>query len=366
MQSFDILKTSPISDSFRCKSVSGQYDLEMKESKETFVGQLDLPEEWNVGIIYGNSGTGKSTIAKELFPNEFFEGFEYKEISVLDDMPKESSTKEVSKAFNSVGFSSVPSWFKPYGVLSQGEKMRVDLARCILEKDSLFVFDEFTSVVDRTVAKIGSAAISKAVKKSGKQFIAVSCHSDIIEWLEPDWTFCTNTMKFETTRGLLRPSIKLEIYREKGYWELFRKYHYLNHDINKSSEQFVGYLEGKLCAFVAVLPAMGRGLKKARRSHRIVVLPDFQGIGIGSAFSTFIAKDYKSKGYRFFANGSNPALSYARSKAKGWRLSKQSRSKHHGGNVMCKTIANNRTTARWEYIGIPGELGSQEKKEKQD
>ena len=30
-----------------------------------------------------------------------------------------------------------------------------------------------------------------------KKFIAVSCHKDILEWLEPDWTFCTDSMIFE-------------------------------------------------------------------------------------------------------------------------------------------------------------------------
>lgn len=87
-----------------------------------------------------------------------------------------------------------PVWLKPYNVLSNGEKMRVDLARALLEKDFV-VFDEFTSVVDRQVAKVACIAVNKAVKKTNKKFIAVSCHKDIIEWLQPDWIFDTDTMK---------------------------------------------------------------------------------------------------------------------------------------------------------------------------
>ena len=62
----------------------------------------------------------------------------------------------------------------------------------------LFVFDEFTSVVDRNVAKIGSLAMQKAIRQSDnkKQFIAVTCHFDVIEWLQPDWIFSTNDMTF--------------------------------------------------------------------------------------------------------------------------------------------------------------------------
>ena len=145
-------------------------------------------------MLYGGgSGTGKTTIAKELFGDQMISGFEYNAKSVVDDMPKNCDMAEIEKMFYSVGFGSVPSWMKPYSVLSNGEKMRVDLARALLEKDFV-VFDEFTSVVDRQVAQTASLAISKAIRRSQKRFIAVSCHSDIIEWLEPDWVFDTNEM----------------------------------------------------------------------------------------------------------------------------------------------------------------------------
>lgn len=142
----------------------------------------------------GGSGTGKTTIAKELFGDQLISGFEYKAKSVVDDMPKNCDMKEIEKMFYSVGFGSVPSWMKPYSVLSNGEKMRVDLARALLERDFV-VFDEFTSVVDRQVAQTASIAVSKAIRRTQKKFIAVTCHSDIIEWMQPDWIFDTNEMR---------------------------------------------------------------------------------------------------------------------------------------------------------------------------
>ena len=75
-----------------------------------------------------------------------------------------------------------------------------DFSRIIknsLSDKEIICFDEFTSVVNREVAKIASYAISKCVKKQNKKFIAISCHYDIIDWLEPDWIFCTDNMKFE-------------------------------------------------------------------------------------------------------------------------------------------------------------------------
>ncbi|HFX5496015.1 TPA: hypothetical protein ACIE1N_000425 [Streptococcus pyogenes] len=97
--------------------------------------------------------------------------------------------------FYAVGFGSVPSWLKPYHVLSNGEKMRVDLARQILTKDFV-VFDEFTSVVDRQVAQVICIALKKALKRyPDKKFIAVGCHHDVIEFLQPDWCFNTDSMQ---------------------------------------------------------------------------------------------------------------------------------------------------------------------------
>ena len=197
MQDFTIVKESTVPESFRVKAVIGRFDLPSAHTKEIFAGSMTMPESWKVGVIVGNSGTGKTTIAKHLFPDSYITNFRYKKTNaVVDDMPKACSVEQITKAFNAVGFSSPPSWIKPYQVLSNGEKMRVDLARALLTDKPLFVFDEFTSVVDRTVAKIGSLAVQKSVRRSDKQFIAVTCHHDVIEWLQPDWVFDTNTMTF--------------------------------------------------------------------------------------------------------------------------------------------------------------------------
>lgn len=193
MPHFDIVKTADIDKTYRVARIMGDYDVKTDHVNEHFTGEIKMPDDWNIGVIFGGSGTGKSTIAKELFGDQIITGFEYKAKSVVDDMPKECSMDEIEKMFYAVGFGSVPSWMKPYSVLSNGEKMRVDLARALLERDFV-VFDEFTSVVDRQVAQTASLAISKAIKRTGKRFIAVSCHSDIIEWLEPDWVFNTNEM----------------------------------------------------------------------------------------------------------------------------------------------------------------------------
>jgi len=196
MPNFNIIKEVEAADTFRVKSIVGAFDLQTQKIREHFTGNIDIEDrEWNIGLIVGSSGSGKTTIAKQIFGDCFCD-FNYKESSVIDDMPKNKSIREITKAFTSVGFASPPSWLKPYSVLSNGEKMRCDLANSILEEKDVIAFDEFTSVVNREVAKTGSYAIAKAVRKMDKKFIAVSCHYDIKEWLEPDWIYDTDKQEF--------------------------------------------------------------------------------------------------------------------------------------------------------------------------
>lgn len=197
MPSFDIIKKAIPDLTFRVASIIGTFDLQNNQITEHFMGEINLPETWNIGAIIGASGTGKTTIAKHLFPDFYFNSFSYSSLSILDDMPETVSVKNITEMFSSCGFSSPPNWLKSYDILSQGEKMRVDLARALLSSNDLLVFDEFTSVVDRQIAKIGSYAVQKIIRRENKKFIALSCHYDIIDWLLPDWIFDTNEMIFK-------------------------------------------------------------------------------------------------------------------------------------------------------------------------
>ena len=198
MKQFDITKEIIFKESFRNKSIIGKFDLNPDNYKEIFKGEIDIDnKQWNIGLIVGNSGTGKTTIAKQLFGDNIIKEYPFnRENSIIDDMPQGRSVDDITKIFNKVGFSSPPSWLKSYEVLSNGEKMRVELAYNLISNNELICFDEFTSVVDRNVAKITSTCIQKSIRNLNKKFIAVGCHFDVIDWLEPDWIFDTNEMKF--------------------------------------------------------------------------------------------------------------------------------------------------------------------------
>lgn len=358
MPSFDIVKRSGFdANSFRVSVVLGAFDLQNTETVERFVGDIQLPNEWSIGIIVGASGTGKTTIARELFGDAIVQNLEYSAASVVDDMPQGKSPSEIFKAFNSVGFSSAPSYLKPYSVLSNGEKMRVDLARAILQDSPMFVFDEFTSVVDRTVAQISSYAIQKAVRAQGKQFVAITPHYDVEDWLLPDWVFDTNSMSFRLCEKKKRPPIRIDIYetsRKREYWQMFRKYHYLNHELNVAARVFVMQVNGEIAGFCAVLSFPHGVLKNHKRGHRLVIRPDYQGVGLGHFLSNWVGARLASEGFGFISTTSNPAIIAARvHDAANWQVTRVGRTHciSDKSAISRKSNSGTRRTVSFKFIG---------------
>jgi ABC-type ATPase with predicted acetyltransferase domain len=145
-----------------------------------------IPKNFKLGVIVGSSGSGKSTLLKNFGTEEQPIWAANKSVISHFDTPADGINR-----LSSVGFNSIPSWYKPYHVLSNGEKFRADLARKL---KSGAVIDEYTSVVDRTVAKAASMALARYVKNNDIEGVVLStCHHDIIDWLEPDWVLNTDT-----------------------------------------------------------------------------------------------------------------------------------------------------------------------------
>lgn len=354
MPTFDIIKEVKPKQTFRVASVIGKFDLKSEHIIEHFKGNIDISDNWQIGLIVGKSGTGKTTIAKQLFEKAYVTSYKYEKETILDDMPKECSLEQITSAFNSVGFSSPPSWLKPYSVLSNGQKMRVDLARAILEKNDLFVFDEFTSVVDRNVAKIGSFAMQKAIRKTKKQFIAVTCHKDVEDWLLPDWIFDTDTMTFHSLEGQKknRPKIKFKIYetKNKSIWKMFAKHHYLSHTHNNAAKVFIATINDEIAGFLSVLHFPHPKVKNLKKVHRLVILPDYQGAGFGIKFLNEIGKIYKKQKQRYNIVTSAPSLIFALKKSTEWITTRYGRTSSQSkyttvGNMQ---ISKNRITASFE------------------
>ena len=151
----------------------------------------------------------------------------------------------------------------------------------------------------------------------------LSCHYDIIDWLEPDWVFDIATGKFQG-RGLWRrPDIPLEIYRTNwSLWKMFEPHHYLKAGPMVASFPYVGCIENKPVAHVAfsTLP----GFKEARCA-RFVVLPEYQGCGVGLRFLEAVCDMWLKgnnpydKAMRTTINTSHPGLCLSFRKSGKWR-----------------------------------------------
>lgn len=321
MQSVAIVRESPVVKSARVLQLCGMFDLESKtHSREQWTVDLPLPDEWNIGLIVGPSGCGKSTIARTLWPDALVGEWKWSDTaSVIDAFPRDMKITDISTLLSSVGFSSPPSWLKPYRVLSTGEQFRVSMARTLAEMKDLAVVDEFTSVIDRTVAKIGSAAIAKTVRRRGQRLIAVTCHDDVAEWLCPDWIYEPTVNRL--ARGCLqRPEINLVVKRvHSDAWHLFRKHHYLSAEHHKSARCFCAFWNKTPVAFCSVLHFPHPRSRNMKREHRAVCLPDFQGVGIGNALSNLIASMCKGMGCRYVSITSHPGMIGYRSRSPQWR-----------------------------------------------
>jgi GNAT superfamily N-acetyltransferase len=220
----------------------------------------------------------------------------------------------------------------------------------------LVVLDEYTSVVDRTVAQIGSAAVARTVRRRGQQFVAVTCHDDVIDWLQPDWVYEPAEGRFAWRCLRRRPDIPLAVGRCKAAaWQLFRPHHYLSHDLNPSAVCFLAAWRDRPVAFSAWLPFVGRGVA-ARREHRTVTLPDYQGVGIGFALSSFCASLWKALGYRATSTTTHPAFIAARRRSPLWRLTRApSLAAGSRSRSLDRALrhAATRLTAGFEYVGPP-------------
>ncbi|MDE2100776.1 MAG: GNAT family N-acetyltransferase [Patescibacteria group bacterium] len=359
MPRIDCLRRVAIKRTARVKQLEGMFDVPPAERSESR-WQVNLPLEerpWSIGLIVGPSGCGKSTLARELFGDALLASSRFEwpaDKSIVDAFPAKMSIKEITGLLSAVGFSSPPSWLRPFAALSNGEQFRVTTARALAESPDLAVIDEFTSVVDRTVAQIASCAVGKAVRRTNRRFVGVACHYDIIDWLDPDWTFdpSANAFAWRSLRG--RPEIDLEISRVEGtIWRLFSPHHYLAASLCETARCFAAFVAGRPAAFASVMhtPHANGGYW---REHRTVCLPDFQGAGIGNALSEYVAAVFAATGKPYNSTTSHPGMIAHRGRSPLWRMTRRPGfTRVPTLKQFRKSAASSRFTASFRYVGPP-------------
>jgi GNAT superfamily N-acetyltransferase len=350
-----ITLTSPIVETPRVTQVRGLFDLP-HASASTLTWHVRLPlgdKPWHVGLLVGPSGCGKSTIAQKLWPAALDHAGALSRLqanSVVDAFPEGLPIRAIVQLLSSVGLASPPAWLQPFQTLSTGQRFRVILALLLASAapGGLVVCDEFTSTVDRTVAQIGSHALARTVRARGLQFVAVTCHEDVEEWLQPDWVYRPAEDAFVWRLLRRRPCIRLEIIRcQASAWKLFAPHHYLSHAHNPRAVCFLASWHDRPAAFSSWLPYLGRG-QPAWREHRTVALPDYQGVGIGSALANLAASLWKALGQRVLSTTTHPGLIASRAGSSHWRMTRRPAFAKLGDRLRHATT---RLTAGFEYVG---------------
>jgi ABC-type ATPase involved in cell division/GNAT superfamily N-acetyltransferase len=242
------------------------------------VPEFDMPKDFSIGVITGPSGTGKSSILKQIGRSETKVEWDPNK-AVCSHF---NSFEEASEKLGAVALNSIPDILKPYHTLSTGQKARADVAR-VLESGA--TIDEFTSTVDRNVGLAMANSIRKYVDRKGlKNILLVSCHRDFIEYLNPDFVYDTKTSDLQVGRlARKRPAIDLSIVKaNKESWEVFKSHHYLTGSIpNNTPHAYLYYWGKELIGFGSLNAFPHPKLKACMNIGRVVVFPDFQGLGFG-------------------------------------------------------------------------------------
>lgn len=358
----DVTVETDVSRSSRARQLEGMFDVPASPHQRQS-WQLDAPIEerdWQLGLIVGPSGAGKSTLLREAFGRE--RRLRWGGESVVDGFDKRLSMQQIAAACQAVGFNTIPAWLRPYNVLSNGERFRVDMARLLVEareRDTIVV-DEFTSVVDRQVAQIGAHAVAKYVRRADHlRFVAATCHYDVIDWLQPDWILEPAARSFSWRSVQPRPRLDVEIARvDYSAWRLFAPFHYLTAELNKAARCFVLYVNDRPAAFAGVLHRPHAKTRTIKGVSRLVTLPDWQGLGLAFVLVDALGSAYRAAGLRLRTYPAHPALIRGFDKSSSWALKQRpgfagSKGVVHGPNakLMQQWRAGSRPCAVFEYVG---------------
>jgi ABC-type multidrug transport system ATPase subunit len=322
MKTYELtLKADPINN-FYTQKAANSVDLNVEKKITHYLKvNADIETPFNIGLIIGSSGSGKTTLAKHIFGQDCFKELVNKDKCIIEQFPEALTYDERVNLLNGAGLSQVPCWIKPVKTLSNGQQARAEIALQLAQNKDIILIDEFTSVVDRTIAKVMAHTINKQIRRHNKKIILLSCHYDIIEWLNPDWIIDCNKQEYTERRNLVQQferTEKLEFQIKEcpsSTWKYFSKYHYLsdklpgglnfNYGLFYNNEQ-IGYIN-----FVEYVPWKDK--KKKRILHYYV------GFGLGIKMINELSK-ILSKQYQIMGKFSSIPVYKALKKNKDWKL----------------------------------------------
>lgn len=332
IKTYEIILQSEPSNSFLSIKAAQSLDIDVKKKLSHHLKiDADFESKFNIGLIVGNSGSGKTSFAKKVFGEKCFEVICDENKPIIEQFPNKYTYDDCANILNSMGLSQVPCWIRPVKTLSNGQRFRAEAALKIAfaEEGEIVAIDEWTSVVDRTVAKIMSHALQKSARRFNKKFILCSCHYDVIDWLQPDFIIDCNKQEYEDRRLLrqerkerLEFSIK-EVTRKS--WKNFSRYHYLSDKMPGGKIYTFGIFHNAQQIGFQCFANYVIGKQNIYHSNRTVIHPDYCGFGLGlkmvDALSQYMVDKYR---YKIMVKFSSVPMLKSHLKSNKWKLKSQS------------------------------------------
>lgn len=337
---------------------SQDINIDEKSSHEKHI-KADVESPFNIGLLVGSSGSGKTTLARQIYGDKFVtDAIIDLSKPIIEQFPNNWTYDEIQFSLCAIGLTSVPCWIRPAYTLSNGQRFRAEVALITAHsKEDTIIIDEWTSVVDRTVAKVMSHSIQKFARKFNKRIVLLSCHYDVIDWLLPDWVIDCNKDLFDDRR-LLRQErtdrINVDIREvDKSSWKLFSKYHYLSKNLPGGKiwcfAPFIGTEQIGFQCFASYTPSDQTIL----HSNRTVIHPDYCGLGLGMKLDDITSDHMKKKGFRIFGKFSSIPTYKAMVKNPRWVLRDTNfkTNKVKNNKNRAKTLRDNVRYWSFEFMG---------------
>lgn len=136
---------------------------------------------------------------------------------------------------------------------------------------------------------------------------------------------------------------------------MLRKYHYLNTDLSTTAQCYGLYDGEMIIEFCAVIHFPHPKNPKIKHIHRLVIHPDYQGIGLGKKLLNFVADMYHKQGFTVAIITSAKNLIFGLKKDAHWGCTQYGRFKITNRTAdagLVKSSSKDRITASFRYIGV--------------
>lgn len=184
---------SNIDRSDRVLEIAEAFGLGLDDKEFVVFDQQKLEiKQGDIVYVTGQSGSGKSTVLRELCDQMSAAGLKVADIDQVELLDKPlidqigKTTSEALGYLSIAGLNDAYLFIRRPKELSDGQRYRFRLAKIIESGAAVWSADEFLAVLDRTTAKVIAFNLQKMARKMGATLIVATTHTDMVNDLAPN------------------------------------------------------------------------------------------------------------------------------------------------------------------------------------